>query len=175
MTTQAPLDTAFIKQLWRDVLVEGIRASNAAHRPTDPNAAVYVADEMVKRYVDRFEPGYDDADLVAVMDADHARIEAERAEYLAEVKAKQAEAKEADRRAGGPWNAGETLTRKSTGEPCTVLVENGKPTVYVRFAGGKKLNVQRDDLTWREPGTKDLATPDGETNGAPARHLEAVQ
>lgn len=172
MTTQAPLDTAFIKQLWRDVLVEGVRASYGAHRPLDLNAAVYHADELLKRYLDRFEPDYDDADLVAVMAEDRARVEAE---YAAHFEAKKAE-HEAERQKFGPWKTGETLTQKSTGRACTVVNEQGKPTVLVQFASsGKKLSISRDDLTWREPDTKDLATPDGETSSEPVRHLEAVQ
>jgi hypothetical protein len=174
MATHDPVDNAFIKQLWRDVLVEGVRASYGAHRPLDLNAAVYHADELVKRYVDRFEPEYDDTELERVMAEDRARVVAENEAYF---EAKKAE-HEAERKKFGPWKAGETLTQKSTGRACTVLIEAGKPHVQVQLANGKKLSISRDDLTWPDPnaqGTEAPATPDAETNGAPPRHLEAVQ
>lgn len=163
------MTTDFKQQLWRDVLIEGIRATYAAHQPCNANGAIYVADEVLKRYLDRFEPGYDSDELERVMTEDRERVLAEEQAYVDEREAKR----EADRKAHGPWKTGETLTRKSDGSACTVLEEAGKPQVHVRV-GSKKLWVNRDDLTWRDEPVSDEVADEMRVRSERAS-LEVVQ
>jgi hypothetical protein len=134
-------------QLWRDTLLEGIRASYGAHRPCNANGAIYVADEVLKRYLDRFDPEADDDVLVRVMDEDRARVLAEEAEYVDAAKA----AAELERLKHGPWRAGETLYVASRGgKAVEVIEEMGKPKVAVRL-DGRRVDIHRDDLTGVKP------------------------
>ena len=61
----------FKRQLWCNVLTAGITGMANGQR-IGANDCVYVADEMVKRYCDRFEPGIDQAAVLEAMTAEAA-------------------------------------------------------------------------------------------------------
>jgi hypothetical protein len=137
------------RQLWRDVLIEGVKASSGAHRPYDAYEAIFMADEMTKRFLERFEPDADSAAFEKVADEDRARtVEIRKESYNA-----QQAAREEQRRAVGPWRKGELLTYATNGESHDVEVaQRDNPSneqVFV-LIGGKKRWVSRADLTWRE-------------------------
>lgn len=141
-----------IRQLWREVLVKGIEVIGRGAR-VGVNDVVHMADEMVRRYVERFEPGSDVTALLATFEADKARVQAERDEME---RAEQAKAVKQFREAG-PWSAGTPLVMRSSGERVTVLKDDRGSSVRVKFASGRRLDVERANLAWPS---------ESETNGA---------
>jgi hypothetical protein len=141
----------FKRQLWRDVLMEGIGGVARGMR-AGLNDCVLMADEMVKRYAARFEPGEDLAPLLAEMAADAERIEQEREE----AKRKQAQAAIQQHRENGPWAPGTPMRVKSTGEMVTVRQDDGGAIVQIK-RGLKNSTIDRGLLAWPEAEeTKDL-------------------
>lgn len=132
-------------QLWRDVLISGLNGIGRGMR-AGANDCMLLADEMVKRYAQRFEPDTDVSKLTAMFDAEKARVDAEREE----IKRKAADEQVRQYREQGPWSAGTPLVVKSSGERCEVVRDDRGASVRVKYGSGRSGNVDRGNLGWPE-------------------------
>jgi hypothetical protein len=141
----------FKRQLWCNVLTAGITGMANGQR-IGANDCVYVADEMLKRYCDRFELGVDQAALLEAMAADKARVDAE----IEKLRAEQTEAALKQYREQGPWAAGVKLVHRRNDAELEVISDEHGHEVFVR-AGRTKLRYPRADLMLAVPEESDKA------------------